>query len=248
MDFKCKNKWGYMEISLIGKKFGHFEVKEFLGLFKKKNMWKCLCKCGNSRSFSTSHINANAQISCGCYKQKYRTEPRENKHLTKHGFATKDGKHPLYRTWRNIKHRCINEKGSDYKYYGGRGISICEEWKNNFVEFYNWAMKNNWVLGLSIDRINNDKDYEPDNCRFISKSENSRKRCLDNPDSMRGSKNHLSKLNEQQVIEIKKMIIGGIMLKDIAKIYNMPPNSISNIKTGKSWKHIVVTLEPQMNA
>lgn len=96
----------------------------------------------------------------------------------KQGFQTKHGltDHPLYNTWRNIKTRCYNSKCSDYKDYGLRGITVCDEWKNNFVEFFYWALKNGWEKGLTIERLNNDKGYSPDNCKWISMKEQSKNR------------------------------------------------------------------------
>lgn len=236
--------------SMIGRKFGYFEVISFSEkrrdkFNKVRRFWKCVCRCGNLRYFSTSHINAKSQISCGCYQQKYWTAPRDNKQLTKHGFAREGKNHPLYRVWRNIKSRCLNKNNGDYKYYGAKGVSIFSEWLNDFKSFYDWAVSSDWKKGLTIDRVNNKGNYEPSNCRFIPRSENSRKVSLDNHGFNFGSKCHFSKLNEQQVIEIKKMINSGVMLKDIAKIYNTPPNSISNIKTGKTWKHVIVDIEPE---
>lgn len=96
----------------------------------------------------------------------------------KQGFQIKHGltDHPLYNTWKNIKTRCYNSKCSDYKDYGLRGITVCDEWKNNFVEFFYWALKNGWEKGLTIERLNNDKGYSPDNCKWISMKEQSKNR------------------------------------------------------------------------
>lgn len=84
----------------------------------------------------------------------------------RHGFA---GKHPLYNTWRNIKSRCLYKKNRYYKNYGGRGIKICDEWKNKFMVFYNWSINNGWEESLSIDRIDNNSGYYPYNCRFTTR-------------------------------------------------------------------------------
>lgn len=86
----------------------------------------------------------------------------------KHGLH----KHILYRTWSDAKTRCINPKHKSWEYYGGRGISFYQDWSNNFLLFYNWAMLAGWQRGLQLDRINNDGDYTPDNCRFVSKKVN----------------------------------------------------------------------------
>lgn len=75
-------------------------------------------------------------------------------------------------TWRNMKHRCYNPSNTHYRYYGGRGIEVCEEWLTSFSSFKEWAESNGWAPGLEIDRINNDGNYSPDNCRFVAQREN----------------------------------------------------------------------------
>jgi hypothetical protein len=90
----------------------------------------------------------------------------EDNQMYKHGYATKSP-HPLYRLWATIKNRCYNSKNKDYKRYGGRGITVCEEWECDFMSFYSWATNNGWRKGLAIDRINNNKEYSPNNCRFV---------------------------------------------------------------------------------
>lgn len=96
----------------------------------------------------------------------------------KQGFQTKHGltDHPLYNTWERIKTRCYNPKCPDYKDYGLRGITVCDEWKNDFVEFLYWALKNGWEKGLTIERLNNDKGYSPDNCKWIPMKEQPKNR------------------------------------------------------------------------
>jgi hypothetical protein len=76
--------------------------------------------------------------------------------------------HPLMKKWISIKQRCYNLNNSRYKNYGGRGIEVCDEWKDNFKAFYDWCLANNYSSNLTIDRINNNGNYEPNNCRFIS--------------------------------------------------------------------------------
>lgn len=85
----------------------------------------------------------------------------------KHGLR----KHPLYRTWSNIKTRCYNVNDPHYKNWGGRGITMCDVWKDDFLTFHNWAISNGWEPGLTIERIDNDKGYEPLNCKWITHAE-----------------------------------------------------------------------------
>jgi len=84
----------------------------------------------------------------------------------KHGLT---GNHPLYSAWQNMKRRCDNPKTEQYKDYGGRGITVCKEWINDFMCFYNWAIRSGWGPGLTLDRKNNDLNYAPENCRFVDR-------------------------------------------------------------------------------
>lgn len=96
----------------------------------------------------------------------------------KQGFQKVHGlrKHPLYTTWQNIKNRCYNPNGQDYKDYGARGIPVCDEWKQNFEKFYLWAISNGWEKGLSIERKDYNLGYSPENCTWIPMSEQSKNR------------------------------------------------------------------------
>ncbi|MCF6777856.1 hypothetical protein L3V83_14910 [Thiotrichales bacterium 19X7-9] len=96
--------------------------------------------------------------------------------MFKHGFSKRSGRHPLYCVWTDIKKRCNNHNSKIYKYYGERGIKVCDEWSNDFKIFYDWSMLNGYKQGLEIDRIDNDKGYSPDNCRFVTTSINLRNR------------------------------------------------------------------------
>lgn len=98
--------------------------------------------------------------SCGCSKGVLITKIK-----TKHGQSNKS----IHRRWAHIKDRCYNPKDKAFKWYGGRGITICEEWKNDFISFYSWAINNGYQEGLEIDRKNNDGNYEPSNCRWTTR-------------------------------------------------------------------------------
>lgn len=90
----------------------------------------------------------------------------------KHGFVG----HSLYNRWREMRYRCYNPNNQSYKFYGKRGITVCEEWRTDFLIFYNWCMLNGYKKELQLDRKNNDGNYEPGNCRFITPIKNSKNR------------------------------------------------------------------------
>ena len=125
--------------------------------------YKCSL-CGTEFKASTHNINIGHTKSCGCYGKKIISEGINRKH----GLS----KTRLNRTWSSIKDRTLNINTKVFNDYGGRGITICEEWKNDFMSFYNWAMENGYEenKGLSIDRIDNDGNYEPNNCRWVSRN------------------------------------------------------------------------------
>ena len=126
----------------------------------------------------------------------------------KHGLKH----HKLYRLWKNIKSRCYNPNFAKYEDYGGRGIRVSIKWKDNFVRFYNWAMANGWEEGLEIDREDNDGNYHPDNCRFVTHQVNCNNRRIrkDNTSGYRGVtfRKDCNKYRAQPVINEKQIHIG----------------------------------------
>jgi hypothetical protein len=168
---------------LVGMDNGYFEVISFLGSTsiansgKTRRLWECRCKCSKIVFLTTENIRKCIPRSCGCYKQKY--VPRaNNNNLITHGLAKKGNKHPLYIKWMSMKQRCNNPKNKSYKWYGAKGITLCDEWLNSFMDFYNWCLSNNWESGLTIDRINPKGNYSPENCRLLTHSENSKKKVI----------------------------------------------------------------------
>ena len=109
----------------------------------------------------SNHLKSGKIKSCGCLNKQ--GNPKHGLRYTR-----------LYRIWINMKTRCYNKNTNRYKDYGARGITICNEWRNDFMSFYNWSMNNGYDENLTIDRINNDKNYEPSNCRWITVKEQNR--------------------------------------------------------------------------
>ena len=151
---------------LTGQKFGRLTVIKIVGKDKYQNIiWLCKCDCGKDVSVRSASLLKGRTVSCDCY----------NKEKAKYAFKTHGlSKTRLYRIWTGIKNRCFNENIPKYKNYGNRGIFVCDEWKNDFMSFYNWAMDNGYQDDLSIDRINVNGNYEPLNCRWITNKEQSR--------------------------------------------------------------------------
>ena len=147
-------------LDIKGKRFGRLIAIERVKNVGKKVSWKCLCDCGQETNVLTTNLTSNRIKSCGCLKNQKLIE-RSTKHNQRH---TK-----LYEVWKTMKQRCYNPNNKGYKNWGGRGIVVCDEWKNNYQAFYEWSMNNGYKEGLSIDRINNDGNYAPSNCRWSDK-------------------------------------------------------------------------------
>ena len=147
--------------NLEKKKFGKLTAIKYV----KNRKWICKCSCGKLKEINSSSLLRGLTKSCGCLRKKISA-----KNSTSHGLS----KHKLYNVWNTMKSRCSNKKHNRYHRYGGRGIIVCKKWKENFVEFYKWAISNGWKEGLQIDRKNNDGNYCPSNCRFVTNIENYR--------------------------------------------------------------------------
>ena len=175
------------------------------------------CYCGNKFKSDMSKIKNKHTKSCGCYKMEVLIERN-----TTHGLT--DSK--LHSIWSTMLDRCQNKNNKGYKNYGGRGIDVCNEWKNDFMSFYSWATNNGYKDGLSIDRINNDLGYSPSNCRWTTKetqARNTRQIMITNTSGYRGvgwhktSKKWIAKIN----INKKRIYLGYFSDKvEAAKAYD----------------------------
>jgi hypothetical protein len=160
---------------MIGYKTEFLEIIESAGRNPKNRsrLWKCKCRCGNFTIIDTNSIKARRIISCGCSRK---GNNLGNKFGFKHGL-TKHGEraHPLYDLRNRILTRCYNAKPSDYPYYQGKGITVSDEWIKDPWAFHNWAIANGWQKGLCLDRIDPEGNYEPNNCQFLTISQNLKK-------------------------------------------------------------------------
>ena len=159
---------------MIGYKNDFFEVIEYYGknVKRRTHLWLCKCNCGKSVVLSTNVLMKCRTKSCGCSKK---GKGLGNKRALKHGLTKKNGPyHPLYSMRNRIMTRCYNAKSSDYPYYQGKGITVCKEWIDSPKEFYDWAINHGWEKGLTIDRIDSNLSYCPENCRLVSMEQNLR--------------------------------------------------------------------------
>lgn len=149
---------------MIGKKFGKLFVEKWEGKNKhNQKIYLCKCECGKSVTVSGISLRSGHTKSCGCNLIAYYKSGARKRHES---TRTK-----LYRIWASMKQRCTNSSSNNYARYGKRGIKVCDEWMNSFECFRDWALQNGYKQGLSIDRINNDGNYCPSNCRWATAKE-----------------------------------------------------------------------------
>ena len=144
---------------LRGRRYGRLTVVEFAGADRhRRATWLCRCECGRYTTVASPNLKKGYTKSCGCLHKEL------NRGVTQEGGKRK----ALYGVWASMKDRCLNPKNKSYPYYGGCGVSVCEEWLN-FEPFLIWAKQSGYVPGLTLDRIDPNGDYCPQNCRWVSR-------------------------------------------------------------------------------
>lgn len=200
-------------IDLTDQKFGRLTPKKVISRDKFGALiWECKCNCGNIINIQGGSLRSGRTKSCGCWNKEL-----ISKRSKTHG---KTGT-PLYRIWIGIKVRCYNPKSRVFKYYGARGIKMCPQWKNSFINFLK-DMKD-YPKEMSIDRINNDGNYEKNNCRWITQKYQTRN-------------SRWTKLSEKKASEIKILNNKGISRKELAKKYRVVIGTISCVLNNQTWQ------------
>lgn len=144
---------------LTGQRFGKWLIIGRAPNRGRSVMWFGKCDCGSIKTVAGTSLKTGTSTSCGC--NLLNRKPRS------HGLS----KHPLYKVWQRMKGCTTSKTHQDYKHYGARGIAVCSEWLSNFSNFYEWAISSGYERGLTIERVDVNGNYEPDNCTWIPRSE-----------------------------------------------------------------------------
>lgn len=179
-------------LDLTGQRFNMLTAVKRMRPRNGVTYWLFRCDCGNEKVIAACNVKSGATKSCGCHNRKtapgnlarWRHENPEKmmELVTSNGRKTGShgGSHTrLYRIWAAVKDRCKNPNNSKYHIYGGRGIAVCDEWRNNFESFRDWAFSAGYTDELTIDRINPEGNYCPENCQWLSLSDHGKKTAAD---------------------------------------------------------------------
>lgn len=203
---------------MIGSRFGRLVVIETMSSHNKKHLLaRCVCDCGNIKTIRLSRLKSGDTKSCGCLRKEHMA-----KVSTRHGLSTVNGKETrLHRIWANMKDRCLLGSHFAYKNYGGRGICVCDEWLD-YLSFHDWAMSNGYKSNLTIERKDNDGNYDPSNCCWVEKCQ-------------QGRNQRTTKLDGVKVKRIKEYLSVGIRRQEIADQFHVSKSHINNIASGHRW-------------
>lgn len=203
------------KINLLGTRFGRLVVvseseSHVTPGGNKLTKWLCKCDCGNMTIVTTRSLRSGNTKSCGCFKKELLSKRRSKGH---------ESRTRLYGIWKGMKYRCFNEKSHGYARYGGRGITICDDWtnENGFQNFKNWANDNGYCDGLTIERIDNDGNYCPENCTWATYEQQANNTCANNRITVHGKTHTISEWSK----------ITGLSRKTIWRrkhVYHLPEN------------------------
>jgi|SaaInlV_200m_DNA_6_1039755.scaffolds.fasta_scaffold43351_2 hypothetical protein len=173
---------------------------------KKVTSWKCLCECGTEKWIRANHLTESHTRSCGCLMLDTNTSHNKSRSLE-------------YKVWDSMIQRCGNKSHKAYDNYGGRGISVCSEWQ----DFENFYADMGDKEGLTLERLDNDKGYSKDNCKWVTMTDQARNR-------------RTTKLDMTKAREIRRLASVGNVSKDIAKMFDVSYTNINHILKGETWR------------
>lgn len=202
---------------LVGSRYERLVIKEIIYVKGSHTRAKCVCDCGNEIETQLYYLLSGHTKSCGCYRKEFGCEV--GKKAIKHGFVG----HPLYFVFRSMIARCENTNHQAYGNYGGRGIKVCPEW-HDMKTFGEWALNNGYQQGLSIDRIDNDGNYEPSNCRWVDRKTQSNNKSTNIVLEYNGKTQTLQQWSEETGISVDRLYYryhAGKTAEEILKKYDV---------------------------
>lgn len=201
----------------LNKKFGRLMVKEIIKEKGKPAKYRCECDCGKEIITQYTNLHIGKTMSCGCLGDEVRRRKNKPNHYLKHGLS--GSRLSVIRN--GMISRCYNTNSDSYRNYGGRGITICEEWLNKetgMLNFYNWAINNGYRDDLSIDRIDNDKGYFPENCRWVGVTDQAKNK---RPYLRHKFDKKTALFNKEMVETLKKLGFSHITIRNRIKKYRI---------------------------
>lgn len=188
-------------IDLTGQRFGRWTIIGRAPTRHTKSgsripMWNCVCDCGVKREVRAQHLKSGATKSCGCLKSEINSE--QIKKVTEDKVKRTGGhsREPLYNVWNAIRQRCHNKNHKAYAGYGARGITMCDEWLNDYMAFKSWMVQNGYKKGLTVDRLDNSGPYAPWNCRLATQKQQQNNKTINIVLTMKGETHTLKEWAE----------------------------------------------------